>query len=117
MQRWSPKAEAFGSLSELKAAAVDAGLSCPDWEADNAVANAAESGECSDDSIMSTYASRGDLQAQLAQEKKNNALMLSLDIETTPILVGPNWLIKSPEAAELRAVMGGTLIGAKKPQE
>lgn len=110
-----PEGETYGSLAELRAAAVAAGLPCPKWVGDNALALAAESGNCSDESVLSTYASHTDLQDQLEQEKENNKLSLALDLETSPILVGPNWLIKASDAAVLKKAMGGVLIGAKKP--
>ena len=111
-----PPAQAveFGSVTELKDAAVEAGYVCDNWEVDNVVALAAESGSCGDDSVLSTYASREDLQSQLDVEKAASELLTENGIETTTVLVGPNWLFKAPEAFELRESLGGVLIGSKE---
>ena len=81
---------------------------------DNVVTLAAESGYCDDESVLSTSASGSDLQSQLDNEKEATALLTENGIETTPVLVGPNWLFKAPEAPELRESLGGVLIGARE---
>jgi hypothetical protein len=108
------QAAEYGSVTELKNAAVEAGYVCSTWEVDNVVALAAESGSCGDDSVLSTYASQEDLQSQLDIEKEASTLLTDNGIETTPTLVGPNWLFKAPEAVELRESIGGVLIGSKE---
>lgn len=104
----------YGSVTELKDAAVEAGYTCSSWVVENVVALAAESGSCGDDSVLSTYASQVDLQSQLDVEKEASKLLTDNGIETTPVLVGPNWLFKAPEAVELRESLGGVLIGSKQ---
>ena len=109
-----PSATNYGSVIELRDAAVKAGYLCTDWLAKNDVLLAAESATCDDFSVLSTYASKADLQSQLDREKANNELSTDVGLETTPILVGENWLFKAPEAAKLRGELGGVLIGAKQ---
>src|SRR4051794_40526278 len=60
-----PTVQRYQSVEALKDAAVAAGLPCPAWVQDNAVEAAAESGTCSDDSVLSTYATDADLQFAL----------------------------------------------------
>lgn len=103
----------YGSVEDLRDAAVAVGFECPKWKQTNAVTLAAESGTCSSDSVLTTYASEADLQAQLDQEKENATLMTDVGLSTEPILVGPNWLVKSPDAPDLREGLGGVVIGAK----
>lgn len=100
----------YGTVEQLRAAAVDAGFDCRRWRQHNDVATAAESGSCSGDDVLATYASEGDLQRQLDQEKKNTDLLVEYGIEVAPILVGPNWTIKSPEAPDLQEELGGTVV-------
>jgi hypothetical protein len=100
----------YGTVEELREAAVDAGLYCKRWRQPNAVALAAESGSCSGDDVLATYASEGDLQRQLDQEKENSDMLAEYGIEETPVLVGPNWTIKSPDAPGLQEELGGTVV-------
>lgn len=109
----SAAAVEFGSVDELKDAAVAGGYTCEAWVADNVVTLAAGSGHCDQDSVFSTYASESDLQAQLDQDKVNDDMLLDAGIDTTPSLVGPNWIISAPEAPNMREVLGGVLVGAK----
>ncbi len=95
----------YGSVEELKNAAVEAGLDCPDWEKTNQVVNAAQSGQCDGNSVLATYSTDADLQATL-----DGARDLA---ELAPIfgtwLVGPNWTINSPQAEELQPRLGGVV--------
>jgi hypothetical protein len=34
-----------------------------------------------------------------------------LELEATPRLVGPNWIINAPEAPDLQPALGGTVEG------
>jgi hypothetical protein len=104
----------FGSVTDLRDAAVEAGYVCATWEGDNVVTLAAESGTCDDQSVLSTYATDVDLQTQLDQEKEMSGLLTENGIEPEPVLVGPNWLFKAPEAPGLRDFLGGVLIGARE---
>jgi hypothetical protein len=109
-----PVAVEYGSVDELKDAAVTAGgYVCEAWVADNVVTLAAGSGHCDDESVFSTYASKADLQAQLDQDKVNDDMLLDAGLDTTPKLVGPNWIISAPEAPQMREDLGGVLVGAK----
>jgi len=103
----------FSGVVDLRDAAVEAGYVCPHWQQSNAITLAAESGDCSDESVLSTYASDGDLQQQLDIDKEMADLLTDSGIETTPSLVGPNWILKDPRAADLRDSLGGVVVGTK----
>lgn len=98
------------SVVELRDALVDAGYDCAEWEQSNAVSLAAESGSCDDSSVLTTFASAGDLQQQLDREKSNESLLVDAGIDPTPILVGPNWMVKAPLAGDYAGDLGGTVV-------
>lgn len=99
----------FSSVGELKDAAVAAGLACPSWKQDNVVQAAAESGTCSDETVLSTYATDADLQTAIGNLRDINELMKEQKLEPTPILIGPNWIINAPDAPSLTGALGGTV--------
>lgn len=105
----------YGTVEELKDAAVAAGYYCKRWRPTNKVALAAESGNCSGVDVFSTYASEGDLQAQLDTEKETSAMLVEYDIDPGISLVGPNWIIHGEEEVRpLQAVLGGTIVDLEK---
>lgn len=102
-----------GSVAELRDAVVQAGYPCQDWTQTNVVANAAESGSCSERDVLSTYASQPDRDAQVAQERANKDLLRSAGLEPGVTIVGPNWMANLPADADIEsihAVLGGILI-------
>jgi hypothetical protein len=101
--------KSFSTVASLKDAAVAAGLACPTWTQDNVVESAAESGTCSDDTVLSTYATTADLQSALDTLRSINQLMREKKLEPTPLLIGTNWIINAPSAASLTAALGGTI--------
>lgn len=105
--------QSFSSVTDLRDAAEAAGYVCKNWHQDNKVTLAAESATCSSESVLSTYASEGDLQRQLDNEKKMGRMLASMDIEQTDMLVGTNWILKDPDAAELRDLLGGVVVSPK----
>lgn len=98
-------AQSYSTVVELKDAAIAAGLPCPRWRQTNVVTLAAESGTCSSDSVLSTYATSAALQRSLDA-------FLSFPIKSV-ILVGPNWIINAEQAPTLAAAMGGTVNHSK----
>lgn len=94
---------------ELRDAAVDAGLPCPHWQQTDVVSLAAESGNCSSTSVLSTYATERNLQRQVDTYQSLNDMFEEQKLETDPILVGPNWIVASPKAPLLAKSMGGTI--------
>lgn len=109
-----PASSELGTISsviELRDALVAAGYDCPTWTQDNVVKLAAESGSCDDSSVLSTFASEGDRQAQLDIDKGMSDMLSDADIEEDPTLVGPNWMFKSPEASKYASKLGGTIVG------
>lgn len=96
----------YGTLEDLRDAAVAAGYACPSWEADNAVEKAAESGHCSVGDVFATFATPGDLQAQLEMTRD---FANEFDMDPEPTLVGPNWTINTADPEALQKALGGTV--------
>lgn len=101
--------QSFSTVAALKDAAVAAGLACPSWKQDNLVAAAAESGSCSEETVLSTYATDADLQGALETMRGLNELMVENKLVPTPLLIGPNWIINAPSAPDLTGGLGGTI--------
>jgi hypothetical protein len=102
-------ATAYGSVVELKDAAVAAGYPCPAWEVypeGDGPKFAAEAGQCSDDDVFSIYADIDEVSKQLDLVAEGPA-------DTVNLLVGLNWMIKIPESqrALLQTKMGGEYVG------
>jgi len=91
-------------VTELRDAAVAAGYPCPSWVQTNKVEAAAESGNCSDADVFSTYATPGQLEDAVTRLKAMNGVFKSV------VLVGENWIINSDNARDLRSKMGGTIL-------
>jgi hypothetical protein len=109
----TPTASELGTVSsvtEVRDALVDAGYVCSNWDQSNVVDLAAESGSCDDDSVLSTYASAGDLQAQLDSNRDMDKLFEENGVELTPNLVGPNWIVNAPGADKYADALGGTVV-------
>lgn len=104
-----PKAS-YGTLVELRDAAIAAGYPCPTWTQDNAVVFAAESGSCSEDDVFMTYASAGQLEEAVSTRKAMNKMLTEKNIEAGPTLVGENWTINTDSAFDLQAELGGTIL-------
>ena len=102
----------YGSLDDLHQAVDAAGYPCDDWAQDDLVTNAAESGSCSDDDVLSTYVTDSDLQDQVDQYQENNEMLEDADIDPSTVLVGPNWIVSGEEepVQDLRAAIGGRIL-------
>ena len=99
----------YSAVDELKKAAVTAGLKCDDWSQDNAVSLSGESGVCNAETVLSTYVTMKDLESQREQGRLANDQAKAAGEEVVPLLVGPNWIIISPDAPKLAEKLGGTL--------
>ncbi|MDX3006755.1 hypothetical protein PWY87_34125 [Kribbella solani] len=104
-----PVAQRYPTVEALKDAALAAGLSCPSWVQDNVVQAAAESGTCSDDTVLSTYATDADLQFALENLQGMNEMMKEKNVPVGPQLIGANWIINAPGADGLASKLGGTV--------
>lgn len=95
----------YGSVVELRDALIAAGYKCPSWLQDDRIKLAAESGQCSDADVLSTYATQADLDEYVDGWR-------SLGLEDNPIVVGPNWVLNLPEEAipQVRERLGGTVF-------
>ncbi len=97
---------AYNTIDELRDAFVEAGGSCPSWEQTNEVVPALQSGNCSLTTVLSLYGST-DAASSAALSLKN--LLLSYELEVH-LLLGPNWIINSPEVELIHSEMGGMLV-------
>jgi hypothetical protein len=105
-----PAAKRYATVEALKDAAVGSGYACPAWVQDDVIPFAAESGTCSDESVVNpdvfmTFANQADLDEQLPVFESKVAVGGAL-------LIGPNWIINAdnvPSMTRLAAVLGGTV--------
>ncbi|TQJ35578.1 hypothetical protein [Arthrobacter sp. SLBN-122] len=98
----------YATVTALKAAFVKAGGACPDFKQTNKITLAAESAECSTNTVISTYVSSNDISQLIQTVKKLNA-----DLKTTggnSWLVGANWVINSPVSANMQEKLGGKIV-------
>jgi hypothetical protein len=93
----------YSSVVELKDAYVAAGGDCDEWAQTNRVTVAAQSGDCDGNTVLSTYASESDRETAVANLKMLNPDNYSL-------LSGPNWIINSPDVADVSDALGGVLV-------
>ncbi len=95
----------YGSIEELVAAYEDAGQYC-DWTETDQITAALASGTCGSTSVLSLWLDSGD-----AMNSAENLAEMMRSFGSEPsLLVGPNWLINDPAAAELQKKLGGKLI-------
>ncbi|WP_432888596.1 hypothetical protein ACQPYH_08035 [Kribbella sp. CA-245084] len=104
-----PSAQRFQTVVALKDAAVAAGLPCSTWVQDNMVQSAAESGNCAEDTVLSTYATDDDLQTAIDTLRALDELMTEQKLKPDPRLIGPNWIINGPMADRFAVQLGGTV--------
>jgi hypothetical protein len=93
-------AQTYTSVIELRDAAVAAGLPCPHWQQSDVILDASESGDCSGNAVISTYATAARL---------DRAVERVTSFPGGVVLVGPNWIINAPQAPKLAKVLGGTV--------
>lgn len=95
----------FGSIDNLVDAFVAAGGDCAGWNQTNVITLAAESGDCDDNTVLSTYASQADKDEVIANHK---ALMEMIGGGT--LLVGGNWILNDKNAGDYQEKLGGTIV-------
>ncbi|MFC7847081.1 hypothetical protein ACFUTU_01245 [Arthrobacter sp. NPDC057388] len=101
----------FSTLAELQEAYVAAGGDCGNLDQANNVKLAAESGNCNDQTVISTYISTADV-SQVIQNVK--ALNEEIDFQSDDVwLTGQNWIINGPDAADMQEKLGGRLVSFK----
>lgn len=95
----------YGSVTDLRDAAVAAGYDCPSWEQANHVTLAAESGTCSSADVFMTFTGEGDRDELVGLLKQN------LGDVGMHLLVGPNWVINTEDGLDaLQEALGGTIV-------
>ena len=104
-----PTGQTYGTLTDLRDAAIDAGHNCPYWVQDNVVKFAAESGHCNDADVLATYATQAQLDEAVATMQAINSAAADPAARSV-LLVGPNWTINSHDAPDLQSKMGGNVL-------
>lgn len=94
----------YGTIEDLKEAAVEAGVDCPDWDLHNKATYASSSGSCSDSIGLATYASESQMDKQLEAWKVIGEMIV---LER---LVGKNWTIDVADPEALQKKLGGTVF-------
>jgi hypothetical protein len=95
----------YENVTDLKDAAVASGLPCTAWIQHDLVEHAAQSGTCSDSSVLSIYVTEEDQTAALTNLRRQ-----AEGHETVALLIGANWLIVAPEVVHLAAKIGGVVV-------
>lgn len=88
----------YSDVLELRDAAMDAGLQCPDWERTSDT-----TGTCSEADVLILS---DDIDAEvdhLMEFAKDYGVPVTL-------LVGDNWVVNSPDAADLKDDLGGEVV-------
>jgi hypothetical protein len=97
-------AQEYATVIELRDAVVAAGYPCPNWQQNSKEYGpkfAAESGKCTDNDVLSTYATAVRVEQQI--EMAAGVVIL---------VRGPNWLLNIPEShrERVRAALGGEIV-------
>jgi hypothetical protein len=97
----APKAT-YATVTALRDAFVKAGGSCDDWNETDVVTVAAQSGDCSDSTVLSIYVSQTS-RDQIVNFAKTSGVAAHL-------LVGKNWIINTPNPQKYVKNLGGTVV-------
>lgn len=97
--------DTFETVEALRAAYVEAGGNCPEWQQTDAIELAAQSGDCSGDTVLSIYATTADRDEVVGYLTEAMA-----DIGGPTLLVGKNWMINTPDPAATADALGGQVI-------
>lgn len=92
----------YGSLTEVRDAAVAGDYVCREWRVDNHLVGAMESGRCRDYDTFAIFANEEQVQAAV-RSLENEPGELNL-------LTGPNWLIKT-NRSEIEMITDRGMIG------
>ena len=96
----------YDTLTQLRAAAVAAGLECPSWETMTRQDGSLR-GDCSSTALVVLFSDKGQ------RDDAVKALREANDFEAAypyPVLVGENWLVNSSLAPDLQDAMGGEVV-------
>lgn len=94
----------YGTVAELKDAAVAGGYYCAKWDQNNKVTKAAQSGTCSGQDVFSIYSTTADRDSVVSTMK-------ALTPDDMHLVVGPNWILNAPSPEAWQKVLGGTVVG------
>ncbi len=105
-----PAGATYGTVEELKDAAVAAGLKCSTWTLNDPGPNVAGVGECDEmESILAIYLSDDAKQDTVDALVKSCEMAAGAGLPCPPLLVGPDWIINSPQSVELQPALGGVI--------
>lgn len=96
----------YDTLTQLRDAAVAAGLECPSWETMTRQDGSLR-GDCSSTALFVLFSDKGQ------RDDAVEALREANDFEAAysyPVLVGENWLVNSSLAPDLQDAMGGEVV-------
>lgn len=96
----------YSDISELHDAFTRAGGTCSNWNQDNRVSAALQSGECDANTILMLFGSKAEA-TERALEIKNTLKSFGL---VPNLLLGENWLINSDQVDTVSTKLGGILI-------
>ena len=107
--------ETYGSVEELRDAAIAAGLECSEWtKADSSgPQQVGWCGEVKEQSVDNIALGTFSTDAAMKQFMDNTEGICSIPSETEPcppMLVGPNWIISASQAEELQPELGGEVL-------
>ena len=94
----------YTSLTDLRDAAVKAGLDCPTWTL--TALDSGRGGMCGESATVNLFE---DHETAQAAAKNLTDLLGGMAMDYT-LLVGDNWFISADNAAELRDDLGGDLV-------
>jgi hypothetical protein len=94
--------ETFSTVIALRDAFLSAGGVCDAWTENDLVTLAAQSADCSDDTVLSIYVSQAEISSLVADMKSSGF--------ETHLLVGKNWIINTPRPEDFVAKLGGTVV-------
>ena len=101
-------ADTYATVTDLRDAFVAAGGACPDWRQTDRVKLAAQSGDCSDSTVLSIYSSETD-RDQIVENLKSFGMGVHL-------LVGENWIVNVEAPERYADALGGTVV-TKPPDQ
>ncbi|WP_431220143.1 hypothetical protein [Leifsonia xyli] len=94
-------------MTALKDAYLDAGGVCEGgFSQDNKVKAARQSGVCGEDVVLSVYKTKADRDGVVSTMR---AFEQGFD-NPDKILVGPNWIVNSPDIKKVQKTIGGKIV-------
>jgi hypothetical protein len=97
----SVPAATYKTVDALRVAFTKAGGDCSGWVASNPVKLAAQSGDCSGSTVLSTY---------LSSASRDQVIVNLKSFGNVHLLVGENWIINTPSPEPYADALAGTVV-------